>query len=590
MSDGVVEQIEEIEVSEKDPSTFKVTPFLTNYEEAYNKFPGWEAYEDEIAYFDDGLINAAYNAVDKHVGTEKENKIAVHFHAADGNHRQFTYKDLSEASNKFANMLGELGIKRGDRLFLYLPRIPEVYVSFLGTLKAGVIAGTMFAAFGTDAILDRLGDSGAIAVITTPELKERVDQVRDRLPELKHVIVVDNRGQDVTLGEGDVSYTNMFDKQPASYDVEHMSPDDYAYMLYTSGTTGKSKGVVHAHGDSIQAHLTTKWVLDIHDEDVYWCTADHGWVTGVVYGILGPFSNGARQVMFEGRFDADEWFKVIQDYKVTVWYTAPTAIRMLMRAGNDIPTKYDLSSLRYINSVGEPLNPEAIRWSLDVIGLPFHDNWWQTETGSILIANYQCMDIKLGSMGRPFPGIVASVVDDNGNELGPGEHGNLAIRPGWPAMLKTIWNNQAKYDEYFKFGWYMPGDKAYLDSDGYFWFIGRADDVIMTSGERVGPFEVESALVEHAAIAEAGVIGKPDMLRGEIIKAFITLADGYSASDELMEDIKQFVKARLAGHAYPREIQIVDTLPKTQSGKIMRRVLKAREMGLPVGDTATMEE
>ncbi|RJQ54982.1 MAG: acetate--CoA ligase [Actinobacteria bacterium] len=585
-----MEQVEEIEVCEKDPKSFRVRPFLTDYEEAYRSFPGWDAFKEEIAYFEDGTLNVAYNAVDKHMGTPREDKVAVHFEAADGNNRQFTYKELSEASNKCANMLREVGIKRGDRVFLYLPRVPEVYHSFLGTLKTGAIAGTMFAAFGTDALLDRLGDSGACAVVTTPELKERLDQVRDQLPDLKHVIVVDNRGQDVTLSEGDVSWSAMFDKQPATFDAEHMSEEDYSFMLYTSGTTGKSKGVVHAHGDALQEHLTTKWVLDLHDEDMYWCTADHGWVTGVIYGILGPLSNGITQIMFEGRFDADAWYQTIEKYKVTVWYTAPTAIRMLMRAGNDIPAKYDLSSLRYLNSVGEPLNPEAVRWSMEICGLPFHDNWWQTETGSILIANYQCMDIKLGSMGRPFPGIVAAVVDDNGRELGPGEHGNLAIRPGWPAMLKTIWHNQAKYDEYFKFGWYMPGDKAYLDSDGYFWFIGRADDVIMTSGERVGPFEVESALVEHPAIAEAGVIGKPDMLRGEIIKAFVTLADGYTASDELMDEVRRFVKARLAGHAYPREIEIVDTLPKTQSGKIMRRVLKAREMGLPVGDTATMED
>jgi len=587
----VIEQVEEIEVIEKPSNELlTVQPFLTDYEEAYKTFPGWDAYDDEIAYFDDGTLNVAYNAVDKHIGTPIENKIAVHFEAADGSHQPFTYKDLSEASNKFANMLGELGVVRGDRVFLYLPRIPEVYHSFLGTLKAGCIAGTMFAAFGTDAIQDRLGNSGARVCVTTPDLKPRLDQVRAELPEIEYVIVVDTRSEDFVPAQGEVSWRQMFDKQPDTFDAEHMKPDDYSFMLYTSGTTGKSKGVVHAHGDALQEHLTTKWVLDLHDDDIYFCTADHGWVTGVIYGILGPFSNGITQILYEGRFDADGWYKTIEKHRVTVWYTAPTAIRMLMRAGDDVPKKYDHSSLRYLNSVGEPLNPEAIRWSMKVWGLPFHDNWWQTETGSILIANYQCMDIKLGSMGKPFPGVEAAVVDDNGNVLSPGEHGNLAIRPGWPAMLKTVWHNEPKFQEYFKHGWYMPGDKAYLDTDGYFWFIGRADDVIMTSGERVGPFEVESALVAHPGIAEAGVIGKPDMLRGEIIKAFITLADGYTASDDLMEDIKQFVKKNLAGHAYPREIEVVDHLPKTQSGKIMRRVLKAREMGLPVGDTATMED
>lgn len=590
MSEMLIEQVEEIEVINKpDVSGLGVQPWITDYESVYRSF-AWEDYAAEVACFDDGTCNLAYNAVDRHVGTARESKVAIYWEAADGNHERYTYKQLSEMSNKFANALTDLGIEKGDRVFLYMPRIPEVYHGFLGTLKAGAIAGTMFAAFGTDALLDRLGDSRARILITTPDLKGRVDQVRAQLPDLETVVVVDHRGGEFAPSEGEVAWSRLVEKQPTTFDVMHMYPEDYAFMLYTSGTTGKSKGVVHAHGDMLQEHLTAKWVLDLHDEDIYFCTADHGWVTGVVYGILGPLSNGVTMVIYEGRFDAEGWYKTIEKHKVTVWYTAPTAIRMLMKAGNELPKQFNHSSLRYLNSVGEPLNPEAIRWSMEIWELPFHDNWWQTETGGILIANYQCMDIKLGSMGRPFPGVEAAVVDDNGNVLGSGEHGNLAIKPGWPSMLKTVWDNQAKFDEYFKFGWYMPGDKAYLDTDGYFWFIGRADDVIMTSGERVGPFEVESALVAHPAIAEAGVIGKPDMLRGEIIKAFITLAEGYSASDELMGEVQKFVKQYLAGHAYPREIEIVDHLPKTQSGKIMRRVLKARELGLPVGDTATMED
>jgi acetyl-CoA synthetase len=348
--------------------------------------------------------------------------------------------------------------------------------------------------------------------------------------------------------------------------------------------------VVHAHQAVMQEHLSAKWVLDLKEDDIYWCTADPGWVTGIAYGILGSWSNGATSVVYEGRFNPREWYRVVEEYEVSVWYTAPTAIRMLMKAGLDIAQEFDLSHLRHLASVGEPLNPEAIRWGLKAFGLPFHDTWWQTETGSILIANYPSVPIKLGSMGRPFPGIKAAIIDDEGKELPPGKPGNLAIEPGWPAMLRTVWQNQPKYDEYFRGGWYLSGDKAYQDEDGYFWFIGRADDVIKTAGERVGPFEVESALVEHPAIAEAGVIGKPDPMMGEIIKAFIVLDPGFEPSAELEGEIKAFMKKSLAGHAYPREIEFSENLPKTQSGKIMRRVLKARELGLPVGDLSTLED
>jgi acetyl-CoA synthetase len=369
-----------------------------------------------------------------------------------------------------------------------------------------------------------------------------------------------------------------------------MDPDDPAFMLYTSGTTGKPKGVIHAHRAILHEHMSAKWVLDIQEDDVYWCTADPGWVTGIAYEILGSWSNGASSVIFAGRFSPDKWYQIIQDYNVNVWYTAPTAIRMLAAAGGLPQKKYNFSSLRHLASVGEPLNPEPIRWGLKTFGLPFHDNWWQTETGGILIANYPSMDIKLGSMGKPLPGITVGIVDDNGNELGINKEGNLAIKPGWPSMMKTIWRRPKKFKSYFIKGWYISGDRAFKDKDGYFWFIGRADDVIKTSGERVGPFEVESALVEHPAIIEAGVIGKPDPLRGEIIKAFVTLQEGFKPSEKLKEEIQIFIKKHLAGHAYPREIEFRDNLPKTRSGKIMRRMLKAQELGLPIGDTSTLAE
>ena len=410
--------------------------------------------------------------------------------------------------------------------------------------------------------------------------------IKEQLPDLKHIIVVDDADADA----GEVSYQVEMESSAEGFETVPMDPEEYQFMLYTSGTTGKPKGVVHAHKGIVQQTLTSKWVLDFHDEDVYWCTADLGWVTGVVYGCLGPWSCGVTQVGLGGRFDPDLWYRSIQDHKVTVWYTAPTAVRMLMAKGNGLPGKYDLSSLRALYSVGEPLNPEGVKWALEVFdNKPFHDTWWQTETGSILITNFPEMPIKPGSMGKPLPGIEAKIVDEGGNILPQGEEGNLVIRPGWPSMMREIWRNESKYNEYMRNGWYYTGDTAMIDDDGYFWYVGRADDVIKTSGERVGPFEVESALIEHDAVAEAGVIGKPDQLRGNIIKAFIVLTPGHAESEELKKDIQKFVKSRLAGHAYPREIDVVKILPKTRSGKIMRRLLRAKELGLPIGDTSTLE-
>lgn len=584
-----VRQVDEkIAIVDKPADLFTAAPNLAGYDDAYRDFT-WEEARREIDWFDGGRLNAAYNAVDRHALTWRKNKVALYWEGDRGEIEKYTFRELSELSNKFANALLDIGVGKGDRVFIFLPRLPELYIAFLGILKVGAIAGTLFAAFGPDALRDRLGDSEAKVVITVPSFLSRVDEVIDQLPALERVVIVDTRGTDVKPKAKEHVYSELMADASNRFQAVPMAPEDYAFMLYTSGTTGKSKGVVHAHQAILQEYLTAKWVLDLQEEDIYWCTADPGWVTGISYGILGSWANGVSSVVYEGRFNPREWYRIAEKYEVSVWYTAPTAIRMLMKEGADLVREFDLSHLRHLASVGEPLNPEAIRWGVDVFGLPFHDNWWQTETGSILIANYPSMPIKLGSMGRPFPGITATIVDDGGKELPPGVPGNLAIKPGWPAMMRTIWKNQAKYDEYIKDGWYLSGDKAYRDDDGYFWFIGRADDVIKTGGERVGPFEVESALVEHPAVAEAGVIGKPDMMRGEIIKAFVILDPGNLPSDELAAEIKQFVKKRLAGHAYPREIEFTDTLPKTQSGKIMRRVLKARELGLPVGDLSTLD-
>ncbi len=558
-------------------------PNLENYNEAYKNF-SWKQAEKEIEFFPNRGLNAAYNAVDRHAKTWRKNKVALYWEG-DGESRKYTFAELSSLSNRFANILRKHGVKKGDRVFIFLPRVPELYISFLGILKTGAIAGTLFSAFQEQALKDRLENSGAKILITNSELKKRVRKIWKKLPRLKKIIITDSRKSE----EKELSYWEEMNKVPDKFNVAWMKPEDTAFMLYTSGTTGKPKGVMHRHYAIVQEHMTAKWVLDLKDDDVFWCTADPGWVTGVAYEILGSWSNGASTVVYSGRFDAAEWYSIIEKYRVNVWYTAPTAIRMLAAAGG-IYRKYDLSSLRHICSVGEPLNPGPIYWGMKAFKLPFHDNWWQTETGGILIANYPCMPIKPGSMGKPVPGVKAAIVGDNGNELSAGKEGNLAMVPPWPSMMKEIWKNKKKYKSYFLKKWYISGDRAYRDSDGYFWFVGRADDVIKTSGERVGPFEVESAIIEVPGVVEAGVIGKPDSMRGEIIKAFIVLKKGVKPSEALKKQIQEHVKKHLAGHAYPREIEFVASLPKTQSGKIVRRMLKSKEMGQPLGDTSTLEK
>ena len=569
---------------------------LPEYENFYNTF-SWQDAQKEISYFFGGKVNAAYNAVDRHLHNGRRNKVALYSVDARGHLEKYTFQEIYEAANRLGNALKSLGVKRGDRVFVFLPRIFELYVSTIAIAKIGAIAGPLFSAFGTDALRDRLHNSEETIVITNTDLKDKIDAIRRDLPELEHVIVIgpkqdlDGAHASRELGEGELDYAQLIEEQSSELICEQMDPEDPLYLLYTSGTTGKPKGVVHVHGDIIGQHMTSKWVLDLKEDDVYWCTADPGWVTGTVYGIFGPWSNGASVVSYEGRFDAASWYKLIDRLKVTVWYTAPTALRMLMKAGDDVVFEHDLGSLRHVLSVGEPLNPEVVRWGMKVFGLPIHDNWWQTETGMQLIANLPCNPLKPGSMGKPLPGVYAAIVDDQGQELDAGELGRLVVKPGWPAMLRRIWRNKDKFDEYFKIpGWYFSGDNAWKDEEGYFWFVGRADDVINTSGHRVGPFEVESALVEHPAVAEAGVIGKPDKERGEIIKAFIVLANGITMNDNLLNEIKDHTRKTLAAHAYPREIEVKDSLPKTRSGKIMRRLLKAWELGLPTGDVSSLED
>ncbi|MES0855339.1 acetate--CoA ligase [Geobacillus sp. G4] len=557
---------------------------LKNYEETYKQFQ-WSEVEKEFSWHETGRVNMAYEAIDRHAESFRKNKVALYYRDAVRNEK-YTFKEMKEMSNKVANVLKQAAdIQKGDRAFVFMPRSPELYFAVLGIIKTGAIVGPLFEAFMEGAVRDRLEDSGAKAIITTPELLPRVP-VGD-LPELKYVFLVG----DGIVEEGPyIDLKKRMNEASKHFDIEWVDRQDGLILHYTSGSTGKPKGVLHVHNAMIQHYQTAKWVLDLKEDDIYWCTADPGWVTGTSYGIFGPWLCGASSVIVGGRFSPDAWYQTIQDFGVTVWYSAPTAFRMLMGAGDEVVKKYDLSSLRHILSVGEPLNPEVIRWGMKVFGRRIHDTWWMTETGGHLICNYPCMEIKPGSMGKPIPGVEAAIIDDQGNVLPPYRMGNLAIKKGWPSMMKTIWNNPQKYESYFIGDWYVSGDSAYMDEDGYFWFQGRVDDVINTSGERVGPFEVESKLVEHPAVAEAGVIGKPDPVRGEIIKAFIALREGYEPSEELKEDIRQFVKKGLAAHAAPREIEFRDKLPKTRSGKIMRRVLKAWELNLPTGDLSTMED
>lgn len=575
--------VQPAEFIKKDTSALRVKPNMADYTAAASTNP-WEAIKSELTYFDDGGINLAYNAIDRHIGTPIESKTALHWEGDGGATAHYTFGDMARLSNQYANYLTSLGVVKGDRVFLFLPRIPVLYGAFLGILKVGAIAGSLFSAFQEQALVDRLSNSEAKVLFTTKELAARLSMAKDKLPKLEHIVIVDSP-----------EFLGGIAKQSDRFSCVHTMPDDYSFMLYTSGTTGKPKGVVHAHGGAIHEYVTAKWVLDLHPEDVYWCTADPGWVTGIVYGILSPWMLGVTMVVHGGRFDTEVWYSILEKYNVTVWYTAPTAIRMLMAKGDDVVKAHNLSSLRHLCSVGEPLNPEAIRWGLNVFGLAFHDTWWQTETGGQMMVNFPSLDIKIGAMGKPFPGLEAGIVDDAGNLLPDKTEGNLAFKPNWPSMMRTVWNNEEKYKSYFTNGWYISGDHAWKDEDGYYWFIGRADDVIKTSGERVGPFEVESALVEHPEVVEAGVIGKPDDLRGEIIKAFVVLQNPkkyaeVAEQEALKKELGEFVKKHLAGHAYPREIEFIDKLPKTRSGKIMRRILKAKELGQPIGDTSTLEE
>ncbi len=569
-----------------------VKPNLIDYEAVRTTF-SW----DDIRHELDGLpggkgLNIAHEAIDRHANGPRRDHLAMRWLGAHDEVRDFTYGDLKEQSNRFANVLVNLDVGKGDRVFILASRIPELYIGALGILKNTSVVCPLFSAFGPEPIMQRLSIGGGKVLLTTQRLYARkVEELRPHLPDLQYVLLADI---DEDLSDDVLSLPRLMERASPDFTIPPTDPEDPALLHFTSGTTGRPKGAIHVHNAVVVHYMTGKYALDLHPDDIFWCTADPGWVTGTSYGISSPLTHGVTCIVDEAEFDAERWYRILQDQKVTVWYTAPTAIRRLMRLDMEPLKDYDLSHLRFIASVGEPLNPEAVVWGMEKLHMPIHDNWWQTETGGIMISNYAAEDIRPGSMGRPLPGIEAAIVKRNDNGTvevvtQPYVEGDLALKPGWPSMFRGYWQDEERYAKTFVDKWYITGDLAEIDEDGYFWFIGRADDIIKTSGHMVGPFEVESALLEHPAVAEAGVIGVPDPMIGQIVKAFVSLKPGYEPNQKMRMELLGFGRQKLGSAVAPKLIDFMDNLPKTRSGKIMRRLLKARDLGLPEGDTSTLE-
>jgi acetyl-CoA synthetase len=576
---------------DKDPARFACHPNLRDYDATRSSFEWAEARE-----LLDGLpggsgLNIAHEAVDRHAHGAHAGRVALRWIGKSGERRNISYRELARETNRFANLLNALGIGAGDRVFLLLGRIPELYIAVLGALKAKSVVSPLFSAFGPEPIATRLGiGEGRLLITTEAVYRRKIEPVRAQLPKLEHVVLID----DGPLFPGTRRWRELMAGASDEFVIPPTSPEEMALLHFTSGTTGRPKGAIHVHEAVVAHHVTGLYALDLHDDDVFWCTADPGWVTGTSYGIIAPLTHGITNLVVEAEFDAQSWYGILAEERVTIWYTAPTAIRMMMKLGAGIVRDYDLRALRFMASVGEPLNPEAVLWGAEAFGQPFHDNWWQTETGGIMIANFVALPVKPGSMGLPLPGIDAAIV-----ERGPGGsvavigepmvQGELALKAGWPSMMRGYLHEDERYRKCFVGPWYLTGDLAKRDADGYYWFVGRADDVIKSSGHLIGPFEVESALMEHPAVAEAGVIGKPDPMAGEIVKAFVALKPGHSASEELRKELLGHARRRLGAAVAPKEIDFRENLPKTRSGKIMRRLLKARELGFPEGDVSSLE-
>jgi acetyl-CoA synthetase len=575
----------------KEVAQFPWRPNLVDYAAARQHFDWTEA-----RAMLDGLpngrgVNIAYEAVDRHADGGRAEHVALRWLGKNGERRDFTYRALAAQTNRFANALTGLGIGPGGRVFVLLGRVPELYISVLGALKAKCVATPLFSAFGPEPIATRLDIGDGEVLVTTEALyRRKVEGLRARLPKLEHVILVDD-GLPIA---GSLRWRELMAGADDQFTIPPTDPEDMALLHFTSGTTGRPKGAIHVHDAVVTHYVTGLYALDLHDNDIFWCTADPGWVTGTSYGIIAPLTHGVTNLVVEAEFDAATWYGILAEERVTVWYTAPTAIRMMMKLGAEAVRGYDLRALRFMSSVGEPLNPEAVLWGVETFGQPFHDNWWQTETGGIMIANYLALPVKPGSMGLPLPGIEAAIVDrrPDGSVVTVDEpmvQGELALKAGWPSMMRGYVHEDERYRKCFAGPWYLTGDLAKRDRDGYFWFVGRADDVIKSSGHLIGPFEVESALMEHPAVAEVGVIGKPDPIAGEIVKAFVALKPGFTASETLRRGLLGHARKHLGAAVAPKELDFRANLPKTRSGKIMRRLLRARELGLPEGDLSTLE-
>ncbi|WP_101949630.1 acetate--CoA ligase [Mycobacterium sp. 3519A] len=582
----------------KTADDWRIAPNLIDYEQTRATFD-WSTAPNPCIGMGSGKCNIAYAAVDRHTTRANASRTALRFVSATGwdgavSTRELSYAELGRLSRRFTNVLRALGINKGDRVFTLMGRSPELYISILGALRNGSVVSPLFSAFGPEPIATRLNIGEARVLITTKAIyQKKIDKIRNKLPTVEHIFVIDDH-KDHDDARGTLNFWHWMDAADDNAPIEPTTAEDPALLHFTSGTTGTPKGAIHVHGAVKMHYLTGLYALDLHADDIYWCTADPGWVTGMSYGVIAPLLHGVTSIVDEAEFDAERWYRILQTQGVSVWYTAPTAIRMLIKAGPELAAQFTFPKLRFIASVGEPLNAEAVWWGKRVLGLPIHDNWWQTETGGIMIANTPAFDIKPGSMGRPLPGVDAyvvrrhqdgtvSVIDE------PDIEGELALKPGWPSMFRDYLHQEERYRKSFANGLYLTGDLVKRDADGYFWFVGRSDDVIKSAGHLIGPFEVENALTDHPAVAEAAVIGKPDPTVGELVKAFVTLKDGFTASDELRLEILGHARKRLGATVAPKEIEFVDSLPHTRSGKIMRRLLKARELGLPEGDTSTVE-
>lgn len=529
---------------------------------------------------ENGFINICHEAVDRYA---ERNSTAIRFippsWSPDQPHvTEISYQKLAIDTNRFAHALKSLGMKKGDVLTSLSPRFPELYIVALGSLRLGVVYSPLFPAFGPEPIMSRMNKGKAKAIFSLASLfRKKVMPILHSLPALKHIILIDDDGslKDVP---GAIDFFKLMNEADPSVILEKTGPHDMALLHFTSGTTGEPKGAAHVHQAVIYHKLSGQYALGIRPNDVFWCTADPGWVTGTSYGIISPLCNGATLLIDGAEFNATRWYEILEYFNVDVWYSAPTAMRMLMKAGEDLARGYDFSHVRFASSVGEPLNPEIIKWVEQNLHITLHDNWWQTETGGIMIANTPDMEVKLGSMGRPLPGIEVSLID-----------GEIAIRKGWPSMFTAYLGNPERYAKCFVGDWYMSGDLARKDEDGYYWFVGRKDDVIKTSGHLVGPFEVENVLMDHPSVLESAIVGIPDPMVGEMIKAFVVLKRNYLPTEEQKLQILAHARKCLGTALAPREIQFIDNLPKTRSGKIMRRLLKARELGMPEGDLSTLE-